>query len=556
MAGRMPVGREADDPAVAEEIVLPIHEEDVVARIVIARIVVVGADAAGIVPGLPLAPLDDDPRVRHARVAAGMVEVKVRGHEEAHGGDVDVDRAEARRDVVPGAELDGEEAARVAEPGGGIDARVGVKATVEEDEAVRVIDQEDGHGHAEATALPGEKAARRAREPAAREREETDRHARRERSIAGLAATAIAALVVAAPAAARCPTTGGMTAAFAAAGPHPVGTVVATLVDTSRSTPPHGSTPGAPTRTLPVEVWYPAAGGTRGNGAPLDAAGGPYPIILHANASFDSKIGELYLLDHLASHGYVVAAPDFPLSKFNAPGGASVVDLPGQPGDLRFLLAALPGLVPGVGDDAPVGVSGLSLGAITTLLVTYDRTLREPRIRAALPMAPPYACALTRRFYRATRPPLLLLHGDADVMAPSVNDELAFHRARGPRHLVTIHDGSHIGFVGFASGLSGDGLYDVLGCSVLLGMLNGDFSLPALPNERRDGIAYSPQVCPDPCQQIPTKPALDAGRQQDIARIVATAFFDAYLKHDAGARCFLRAGLARENADVSTESRR
>ena len=32
------------------------------------------------------------------------------------------------------------------------------------------------------------------------------------------------------------------------------------------------------------------------------------------------------LLEDLASHGYVVAAPDFPLSKFNAPGGASVVD--------------------------------------------------------------------------------------------------------------------------------------------------------------------------------------------------------------------------------------
>jgi len=95
-----------------------------------------------------------------------------------------------------------------------------------------------------------------------------------------------------------------------------------------------------------------------------------------------------------------------------------------------------------------------------------------------------------------------------------------------------------------------------LGCAILLGTLNGDFSLPALPDERRQGIAYSSAVCPDPCQSEFHDPSLGAARQHELARIVATAFFDAYLKKDGAARCFLRTRLAQENADVTVHTRR
>src|SRR5262249_6743962 len=64
VAGRVTVGREADDEAVAEEIVLAVDEEHVMAGVVVARIVVVGGDAVRVMAGRPLAPLDDEPGVR------------------------------------------------------------------------------------------------------------------------------------------------------------------------------------------------------------------------------------------------------------------------------------------------------------------------------------------------------------------------------------------------------------------------------------------------------------------------------------------------------------
>jgi predicted dienelactone hydrolase len=365
--------------------------------------------------------------------------------------------------------------------------------------------------------------------------------------------TALVMILVGAPAAARC----RATADLSRTGTHPVGFQIVTLVDTSRPTPANGSFPGAPSRTLVTQVWYPAAPGSSGVNAPVDVAGGPYPIVVHGHALFDNRVGELYLAQHLASHGYVVAAPDFPLSHIGAPGGTTVADLAGQPGDVRFVLAQVPGRLPGAVNRKRVGVSGLSLGALTTLLVTYDGALREPRIRAALPIAPPYGCALTRRFFRTTHVPLLLLYGDADHMAPpGENSERVFLRARGPRHLVAIHNGSHIGFVGLADNLVPTQHYDRFGCQILLDTLKGDFSLPALPDESRQGIAYSSAVCPDPCQTEFHDPSLDAARQHELTRIVATAFFDAYLKKDGAARCFLRTRLARENADVAVRTRR
>src|SRR4029450_9614714 len=117
----------------------------------------------------------------------------------------------------------------------------------------------------------------------------------------------------------------------------------------------------------------------------------------------------------------------------------------------------------------------LSSGAITTLLATYDARWREPAIRAALPIAPPYSCALTRRFFRTTRVPLLVLPGTSELLVPyRENGVRVFRHARGPRHLVLIDDGSHLGFVGFATSLPSTLHYDGAGCAALFATLGDD----------------------------------------------------------------------------------
>jgi dienelactone hydrolase len=375
--------------------------------------------------------------------------------------------------------------------------------------------------------------------------------------VAAVAVAAVALVVFAGAAHARCRGVAVPTSEeLGARGPYAVGFRVLPLEDTSRPIPADGAFPGAPARSLPTAVWYPAAPGTSGQNAPLDSTA-PFPLVLHAHALMDVNTGERYLTEHLASHGFVVAAPTFPRSHIGAPGGPTVRDLANQPGDLAFLIDRLPGELPGAIDAARVGASGLSLGATTVLLTAYDADLRDRRLRAVLPIAPPYSCAFTRRFYRDARPPLLLLQGTGDLMVdPAADSERVFRRARGNRRLVEIANGSHIGFVGFAVGMEQMPHYDTFGCDFLESVLAGDYTIPALPDERRAGITRAADACPVPCTTTPAGPALDAVRQEQITNVVATAFFRATLADDAGARCFLGRNLAAENADVTVASRR
>jgi len=177
------------------------------------------------------------------------------------------------------------------------------------------------------------------------------------------------------------------TADFTNPGPYPVGVKTFTYVDPSRSTDPSGSYPGAPDRTLVTEVWYPAQ--TAGRDELLDPNSGPYPVVVHSHGFLDSRVGLLYLTEHLASRGYIVAAPDYPLSNGGLGEDATVEDVGNQTDDWSFVLDQVLAEFGAAADPARVGASGLSLGGLTTYLVTYHRDLRDPRVRAAAPLAGP-----------------------------------------------------------------------------------------------------------------------------------------------------------------------
>jgi predicted dienelactone hydrolase len=352
------------------------------------------------------------------------------------------------------------------------------------------------------------------------------------------------------------------TAFFTSRGAHAVGVRTLHLVDETRAVPPNHDFPGAPTRPLDTEVWYPAAatpGPTALRDAPIDPSGTPYPLIVYGHALSDHRRGEAYLCEHLASHGFVVAAVDFPLGKIGAPGGPTPFDIVNQPGDLSVVLDRLLAGEGGFADALDrrrIGASGLSLGAATVLLLTYNRELRDPRIRAVLPLAPPFSCVFTRAFYRDVRVPLLVMQGDADgLVSLAENSARVFARARGPRWLVALHGGTHLGFTGFASTFAPEEI-DQFGCSVLLGTIGRDAPLPAFPGGRRAGISDDPAACSQPCLTSPAGPFLDPTRQHELTNGVAAAFFAAALERDAAARCWLGRGLASENPDITASSRR
>jgi predicted dienelactone hydrolase len=73
------------------------------------------------------------------------------------------------------------------------------------------------------------------------------------------------------------------------------------------------STTGEP-RELETHVWYPSAGGAPGE-VRVDAdpgSGGPFPVVLFSHGHSGDPLNAEYLMEHLASWGYVVAAPPHP----------------------------------------------------------------------------------------------------------------------------------------------------------------------------------------------------------------------------------------------------
>jgi dienelactone hydrolase len=221
-----------------------------------------------------------------------------------------------------------------------------------------------------------------------------------------------------------------------------------TLVDSSRPTPENGSYPGAPDRTLETVVSYPTQSG--------DARREALPLVVFATGFGGTATNYAGLYDHWVRAGYVVAAPSFPLSRDDAPGGTSGADLASQAGDLAFVRREVVRLartsdsqLAGLVDAERVALAGKSFGAITVLNGGYDPSERIPEIRAVIAMT---GVATDGPKFEAIDTPLLLVHGDQDALVPSSASRAVYERARSPKFFVELAGQDHVG--AFHGGLS------------------------------------------------------------------------------------------------------
>jgi predicted dienelactone hydrolase len=233
--------------------------------------------------------------------------------------------------------------------------------------------------------------------------------------------------------------------------PFAVGTLVRTLVDASRPTAAQGGAPGQPSRALVTTMLYPALGQpgpvARPN-APPDTAAGPFPLVVFAPGSGGAPADFGALLGSWAQAGYVVAAPEFPLTGAHAPGGSVVADYVNQPGDVRFvidqLLRAPPVELAGLVDGGRVGLAGYSLGGVTAMGVAFNSCCLDPRVKAVVVMAgSPLPFAGGTYFGPVASPPALFIQGSADQTVVPDTSVLSYNRARPPKSLVTIVGGTH-----------------------------------------------------------------------------------------------------------------
>jgi dienelactone hydrolase len=161
------------------------------------------------------------------------------------------------------------------------------------------------------------------------------------------------------------------------------------------------------------------------------------------------------VLEYLASRGYVVAAPTFPLSSHDSPCGPIAGDFVNQPEDQSFVIdsvlrasAAKTGPLAGLVDANKIGAAGHSNGAVTTWGLVGNSAVRDRRLDAAVIMAGTLEKFPRGRLDLALAPPVLLVHGSNDSLIPYDLGVAAFNEARGPKGLLTISGGNH----GSASG--------------------------------------------------------------------------------------------------------
>jgi predicted dienelactone hydrolase len=326
-----------------------------------------------------------------------------------------------------------------------------------------------------------------------------------------------------------------LSAARLAAGPYDVATRNLTFVDETRATNANGRFTGAPSRTFATTLWYPKN------------AAGPLPLVVYSHGfmSYRSEAG--YLLRHLASHGFVVASADYPLTNRRAPGDPTLTDIVHQPTDVSFLIDSVLALE---GDDRPfpgpidrdrIGVVGLSLGGLTSTLVAFHPRLRDSRVRTAISIAGP-SSFLSRRFFETAPVPFLMIAGTDDAIVPYHDNGRPILDRAPTGALVTIAGASHVGFAGIAGTLpflrfshNPDGF----GCRYLEGHLDLDAeeeeSALAALGGADEGIHLSPDLV-QPCEDDELRRSMRPPRQHIITTLAVRAFLESVLASGSEAR--------------------
>jgi dienelactone hydrolase len=337
-----------------------------------------------------------------------------------------------------------------------------------------------------------------------------------------------------------------------------VGNKSLTLVDSSRTVPANGIFPGAAERSLEVEIWYPSTispvFGQFVN-APLQTSGTPWPVVVRAHGFGGVNTDSAGLTRHLASRGYIVIAPNFPLSWLFAPGGSTLLDLANQALDLSFLLDSLEAMNAdpvdffyGAIDTSRVGATGHSLGGATVLLSGYHVDLVDPRIDAVVALAP-LACVFAETFYDGGSAPLMILGGDADLITPyNSNQAVPYTLADPSKFLVTLDGGTHMSFsdrLTFGPEENGDegictGFFLQPGDPRPL-PASGSFD-PSFLGGAAAGIDTTGSAC-EPICPLPPPTHMFFDRQHELTRAATLAFFEMQIHGGVSAARLVRTGL-------------
>ena len=266
------------------------------------------------------------------------------------------------------------------------------------------------------------------------------------------------------------------------------------------------------------------------------AGGSPFPVVLFSHGSGAYRPSYIYWCEYLASHGFVVAAPDHPGSaRFTTMEDGTVI-VPGgprsdrssmekeRPDDLSTVLDGVEYLneegsgdpvLEGLVDTSRVAVTGMSFGGFTTAAFLEKH---DPRVKAAVMQCPSIFMSGTKRLHverRNKATPVMVMVGTEDTVIGTDGNAAArtyfeTHDV-GDSYLVEIKRGGHVSFT----------------------------SCELYNPEYGNGIGKT-----QPCKSL-TRPGdyympLDIEQQHGMINKYGLAFLNAYLKDDKNDLNFLK----------------
>lgn len=335
-------------------------------------------------------------------------------------------------------------------------------------------------------------------------------------------------------------------------GPYDVGTLNIEFVDTTRTTQSNKDFEGSPARYLPSTIWYPVMDDNR-----------PSPLVIYSHGFSSMRLGAKYLAQHLASYGFVVAAADYPLTNYNAPGGAMIQDSINQPGDISFLINSMHRLnrdrahvLFNLINTRTVGLVGRSLGGMVSTMAAYDPKRRDSRINAVVSIAGPTSM-FNRNYFKHTSIPFLMIASNTDAIVDYKSNALPVLKNIDQSYLITLESASHTGWSQSSHWLRWMSNPDNFGCYIARrSHQNTEESWYHLIGNESDGVITN--ASSTGCSQQELTNAMNPVEQHWLTTLAVTNFLKMNLynkkKIQNQAKRFLFETFPAENAKVTIQS--
>ena len=208
-------------------------------------------------------------------------------------------------------------------------------------------------------------------------------------------------------------------------------------------------------RTLLTTIRYPAIGppgGSAVTGATPLRRADPYPLVVFSQGFGVAPATYARLLDAWAAAGFVVAAPAYPFTSPNTPGGLERTDIVHHPAELSRVITSLlddsaksSGALAALINQREVGVVGHSDGGDVSLATAANTCCRDRRVKVAVILSGAELSWFGGAYFTTPAIPMLVVQGtDDSSLNPVPCSVQLYDQAPQPKYYLSMIGQTHV----------------------------------------------------------------------------------------------------------------